>query len=158
MPSESRSVPLVTLKQPPASTVLAVEPGTISNLERRVIDMEKEIQSLRQKWSAVERSAALLSPRPPFDFSVSSGPTNPGQSPADPLLVSPEPSSTRGTERAKSRNKEPDRDEAWFQTWADPERFSLIHRGVQGKEERGLRDPIIEGIITESQAEMMYQM
>jgi hypothetical protein len=50
------------------------------------------------------------------------------------------------------------RDEAWYAGSADPVTYGLIYRGIRGKEEAGLRDPIGEGLITESQAEAAYQM
>lgn len=50
------------------------------------------------------------------------------------------------------------RDEAWFREAADPETFGLIDRGMGSKEEHGLRDPVIEGIVTSSHAEAAYQM
>ncbi|RSH92460.1 hypothetical protein EHS25_008876 [Saitozyma podzolica] len=50
------------------------------------------------------------------------------------------------------------RDEAWYAGSADPVTYGLIYRGIRGKEEAGLRDPIGEGLITESQAEAAYQI
>lgn len=50
------------------------------------------------------------------------------------------------------------RDEAWFLGKADPESFGLMHRGMKGKEEQGLKDPVAEGILGERQAEAAYQM
>jgi len=51
-----------------------------------------------------------------------------------------------------------ERDETWYRRWADPETFGLVNQGLKGKEESGLRDPIAEGIITEAQAEVAYQL
>lgn len=40
----------------------------------------------------------------------------------------------------------------------DPEAFSLASRGMGDISERGLRDPVIEGIIDQGQLEAAYQV
>jgi hypothetical protein len=71
------------------------------------------------------------------------------------LLSSP---SKRKNASESNRRVEKDRDDTWYRRWADPETYSSIHRGIHSKEELGLRDPILEGIIPEAHAEVAYQM
>jgi hypothetical protein len=59
-------------------------------------------------------------------------------------------------DQRRTSHKGKERDEAWFRRNADPETFSKIDRGIHGKEERGLRDPIAEGIITRRRAEEAF--
>lgn len=50
------------------------------------------------------------------------------------------------------------REEAWYLDSAGPETYGMVHRGLESKADRGLRDPVREGVISEQEAETLYQL
>lgn len=143
-----------------ATTACTSQPKeeTISALAEKVAKLEKTLLEIQTNGSASQGHAHQVSPpRHAYDYSIATGHSFSGfGQPVSAYGSSPSKHSPQDPLSVKTRIKEPDRDETWMRTWADPERFSLINRGMQSKEELGLKDPIEEGIISESQAEMMY--
>ena len=153
----------------PEHTATSMDPVTIPLIERMEQmerDMKRMQEGLRDRPSPVVMA--------PFDYTL-----DPGHSSyRTTLITSPEQSRmnawspahstiypsiyankqslpSSGPARRDGKNKE-ERDEAWFKRTADPETFGRIDRGILGKEEKGLRDPISEGIISKRRAEEVY--
>lgn len=162
----------VSAERPRESVISTVIPSSPTNRNdengQTVTALAEKIAALERQLSDVQRTVALSSGTcepdtyisgPAFDYSISTGPSSSEPNPLPSVHdTSPATNLQRQSIPVESRKKESDRDETWFRTWADPEKFGLINRGMQGKEEMGLRDPIVEGIVSESQAEIMYQL
>ena len=140
-----------------------------ASLVERMAHMERELKRMQDSsWS---RSSPMA--MAPFDYSLDPGQTyrSPHTFTTDQSLMAAWSPSTTLTNTNIQVNRQiianaaqghregkanEDRDEAWFRRTADPETFGRIDRGILGKEEKGLRDPIAEGIISKRRAEEVY--
>lgn len=133
----------------------------ITALSRRLAQLENEVRALR---TTAEKGPSPVNRL--FDYSISTHATQATHDSEQTLqsaaLTNAMDTGTSGASRMPQlRNAGPEceeRDETWYRRWADPETFGLVNQGLKGKEESGLRDPIAEGIITEAQAEVAYQL
>lgn len=140
-----------------------------ATLVERMAQLERELKRMQDGlWN---RSSPMA--MAPFDYTLDPGQTyrSPHVFTADQNRVAAWSPSTTLTNTNMQTNRQgvayaaqshpegkanEDRDEAWFRRTADPETFGRIDRGILGKEEKGLRDPIAEGIITKRRAEEVY--
>jgi hypothetical protein len=140
-----------------------------ASLIERMAQMERELKRMQDgSWN---RSSPMA--MAPFDYSLDPGQTyrSPHAFTADQSRMAAWSPSTTLTNTNIQVNRpimanaaqghregeaDEDRDEAWFRRTADPETFGRIDRGILGKEEKGLRDPIAEGVISKRRAEEVY--
>jgi hypothetical protein len=114
----------------------------------QVMQLQAELDTERSRRVGINVSASAHSPAEhvnPFRKGLSRASTSPVLTGKGVAPNSPPPAQKFGRQATDFRGA------------TDPEAFSLVSRGMGDISERGLRDPVLEGVVTMAQLETAYQ-